>query len=88
MKKYTKPIVEVLSDTTEGIYAASGIVPEEDTKQEERKICRFGRKEANPGSDTCQACSFSGGVRSDELPGESLYKSDFKDCVDGMSLKK
>ena len=28
--------------------------------------CRYGRKEFNPGSDTCQCCSATGGKYSDE----------------------
>lgn len=85
MKAYERPMVEVLDETSEGVYAISGDVVQEE--QEEKVKCRFGRSEANPGSDACQACSASGGLRDYELDGESLYKKDFTTCIDGMPLK-
>ncbi len=89
MKNYEKPVVEVLQETNEGVYAASGSVEENDNNNETQKAkCRFGRTEANPGSDTCQACSFSNGLRDVELDGESLFRDDFKGCVDGFPVKE
>lgn len=85
MKAYERPMVEVLDETSEGVYTISGDVAQEE--QEEKVKCRFGRSEANAGSDTCQACSASGGLRANELDGESLFKEDFKGCIDGMPLK-
>lgn len=82
MKKYNKPVVSLVDSIAEGVYLASGV--EEPTK---KNRCRFGRVEANAGSDSCQACSVSGGQRNKELPGESLYKADFKSCIDNMPIK-
>lgn len=88
MKKYESPIVEIVDTLSEGVYAASGDITEDnENNQEEKKRCRFGRTEANPGSDACQACSFSGGLRDTELDGESLFRSDYTGCVDGMPEK-
>ena len=79
MKKYEKPEAISLSTSAEGIFMASG-----DTL----KTCRFGRTEASAGSDTCQECSKSAGLRSTPLPGEeSARKSDFKKCVDHLPIK-
>ena len=49
-------------------------------------ICRFGRTEANPGSDTCQACSKSGGTASKLA--ESTFRSDYNGCPDNMLEKQ
>lgn len=89
MKEYRRPVIEVLEELGEGVYAASGDnIGDEDNKEEQKERCRFGRTEANPGSDTCQACSFSGGLRGVELDGESLFRSDFNGCVDGKPVKQ
>lgn len=89
MKEYKRPVIEVLEETSEGVYAASGDNAGNEQNNEEQKArCRFGRTEANPGSDTCQACSFSGGLRGVELDGESLFRSDFSGCVDGLPIKE
>ena len=82
MKEYEKPIVVLTEGSCEGVYAASG----DDSDQNQR--CRFGRREANPGSDACQACSYSGGVRDEELAGESLFENDFTGCPDDMPVKQ
>ena len=88
MREYVRPAVEVLEETSEGVYAASGdSVDNDNNNQTEKVTCRFGRTEANPGSDTCQACSFSGGLRGQELDGESLFRSDFTTCPDGFPVK-
>ncbi len=78
MKDYEKPVAVRQGDLAEGIYLASG--------DKEDKVCRFGRKEANPGSDVCQACSQSGGLVSKSESG--AFKSDFKGCVDNMPVKE
>lgn len=83
MKNYKKPELIYLDNTTEGIYMSSGDTEVEST---ERK-CRFDRTEANPGSDKCQACSYSGGIRDTELPGESLFKENYTGCPDNMPEK-
>ncbi len=81
MKIYESPEAVRADSVTEGVYMASG--------DAEEKVCRFGRNEANPGSDTCQNCSVSGGVRSEKLPGqESPRREDFTVCVDGMPMKE
>ena len=49
--------------------------------------CRFGRDEANPGSDKCQACSATGGAQSEGLPGQSFGKEDYTGCPDNMPEK-
>lgn len=81
MKDYEKPVAVRQGDLAEGIYLASG-----DTENKEDRVCRFGRKEANPGSDTCQACSQSGGLVSKSEDG--AFKADFKGCVDDMPVKE
>ncbi len=80
MKSYEKPIVTKLEGTSESIYMASG-APEDETK----KKCRFGRTEANPGSDTCQACCQSGGLL-DKV--DHTYAHDFTECIEGLPVKK
>ena len=49
MSAYEKPMIHVVPEQAEGIFMASG----------DKTVCRFGRTEANPGADTCQACSKS-----------------------------
>lgn len=91
MKEYKRPEALVLDETSEGVFAASGQVDENqgaENQEQETVVCRFGRREANPGSDACQACSFSGGLRDQELSGESLFKSDFSGCPDGLPVKE
>lgn len=83
MKKYTKPILELSSEITEGVYLASG-----DQQDEIKAICRFGRKDANQGADMCQTCSATGGLRSEPLEGERHYRDDFKGCPDNMPQKE
>lgn len=90
MKDYRKPVVEVLDESCEGVYAASGSLADNNNELNngtERQVCRFGRREANPGSDTCQACSYSNGLRDTELDGESLFRNDFTGCPDGFPVK-
>ena len=45
MSAYEKPLIHVVPEQAEGIFMASG----------DKTVCRFGRTEANPGADTCQA---------------------------------
>ena len=45
MSAYEKPMIHVVPEQAEGIFMASG----------DKTVCRFGRTEANPGADTCQA---------------------------------
>ena len=83
MKKYVKPEVVETKEYAEGVYLASG-----DSSDAEEKVCRFGRKEANAGSDTCQECSKSGGQRSTPLPGEeSAREADFTGCIEDLPVK-
>lgn len=80
-KTYEKPGIIPSCEKSEGIFMASG----DDTD----KVCRFGRTEANPGSDVCQNCSLSGGERDHKLPGtESPKKEDFTTCIDNMPIKE
>lgn len=79
MNNYEKPTVQVVTEKSEGIYMASG-------GSDSGTVCRFGRSEANPGADTCQACSKSGGTAS-KLP-ESTFRSDYNGCPDNMPEKK
>ncbi len=81
MKNYQKPEAQQLNEYAEGVFMASGMTPER---------CRFGRKQANPGSDTCQECFFSKGLRSEPLPGdESARRPDTNafTCPDDMPVK-
>lgn len=74
MQTYQKARMIVAEETNEGVYMGSG----------EPRVCRFGRKEANPGADVCQSCSKSNGTSSNE----KAYKQDYKGCVDNMPQKK
>ena len=88
MKKYVKPEVVETKEYAEGVYLASGGSTDNSSGSEEA-VCRFGRKEANAGSDTCQECSKSGGQRNTPLPGEeSARGEDFTGCIDGRPVKK
>lgn len=71
MKKYVKPEVVETKEYAEGVYLASGGSTDNSSGPEEA-VCRFGRKEANAGSDTCQECSKSGGQRNTPLPGRGV----------------
>ena len=71
MKKYVKPEVVETKEYAEGVYLASGGSTDNSSGPEET-ACRFGRKEANAGSDTCQECSKSGGQRNTPLRARSL----------------
>ena len=83
MSYYKKPIVNILDDTSEGVYAASGSVEETESSDHPEK-CKFGRKEANPGADSCQGCSSSNGLHND---GTGLFESDFQGCPENMPIK-
>lgn len=79
MKSYEKPEVIKIDSRAEGVYLASGGI----------STCRFGRTEANPGSDTCQFCSISGGTRSGKVGDEeSPRREDYTGCIDGMPEKQ
>ncbi len=83
MKKYVKPEVVETKEYAEGVYLASG-----NSSDADEEVCRFGRKEANAGSDVCQECSKSGEERSTPLPGEeSARREDFTGCIDGKPVK-
>ena len=78
MKKYVKPEVVETKEYAEGVYLASGGSTDNSSGPEE-SVCRFGRKEANAGSDTCQECSKSGGQRrihrqQDDRAGEGEHR--------------
>ena len=75
MSAYEKPMIHVVPEQAEGIFMASG----------DKTVCRFGRTEANPGADTCQACSKSGGTASKLA--ESTFRSDYNGCPDNMPEK-
>ena len=84
MRKYMKPVLEVSEDMTEGVYLASG-----NAQDEEKTTCRFGRTEANPGSDKCQTCSVSGGVTNVTPEGQESYRNEaFTTCPDHMPVKE
>ncbi len=86
MKKYTRPVLEMEPDMAEGVYLASGDTVKPDG---EKKHCRFGRTEANPGSDTCQTCSVTGGATDTTPEGQESYRrDDFKGCPDNMPIKE
>lgn len=78
MGEYAKPVVVTMDEKAEGVFAASGSV------DEEARRCRFGYTDYNPGRDTCQACSASGGTASE---GQN-YRDDFQGCPDGMPAKE
>ncbi len=83
MKSYEKPIVTKLEGKSESIYMASGASEDE---AEEKVVCRFGRSNANPGSDTCQACCKSGGLLNKVEGG--TFRNDFTECIEGLPLKE
>lgn len=88
MKKYVKPEVVETKEYAEGVYLASG-GSTDNSSGSGRSCRRFGRKEANAGSDTCQECSKSGGQRNTPLPGEeSAREADFTGCIDGRPVKR
>ena len=58
---YERPFVQSVTECAEGIFMASG-----STADEGDAACQYGRKEFNPGSDTCQCCSATGGKYADE----------------------
>ena len=85
---FVQPEVVETKDYAEGVYLASGGSTDNSSGPEET-ACRFGRKEANAGSDTCQECSKSGGQRNTPLPGEeSAREADFTGCIDGRPVKR
>jgi hypothetical protein len=94
MKNYEKPILEVTDSRTEGVYAASGgntadntgTDTDKNSNSTEKKRCHFGRTEANPGADICQACSKSGGISQKLLEGS--FREDYKGCIDNMPEKE
>lgn len=72
-----------MSTNAEGIFMASG------ENHTPITTCRFGRTEANAGSDVCQECSRSSGLQSSHRPGEeSARKEDFTGCIDGLPIKE
>lgn len=79
MGNYEKPTVKIITEQAEGIFMASG-------DSQAGAVCRFGRTEANPGADSCQACSKSGGIAS-KLP-EGTFRSDYQGCPDNMPEKE
>ena len=88
MKKYVKPEVVETKEYAEGVYLASGGSTDNSSGPEET-ACRFGRKEANAGSATCQECCMSGGQRNTPLPGEeSAREADFTGCIDARHVKR
>ena len=71
MQEYVKPEVVETKEYAEGVYLASGGSTDNSSGPEET-ACRFGRKEANAGSDTCQECSKSGGQKIRRFRARSL----------------
>jgi hypothetical protein len=80
--RYEQPVILDVDNEFEGVFAASG------NDDQEVKRCRNGRREANPGSDLCQVCSVSGGTLKAPRPGESVSRTDYKGCPDGMPEKE
>lgn len=85
MKTYEKPVADVLTETSEGVYAASGDNSDDKTPKPTPKKCRFGRVEASAGSDVCQSCSATGGTTPDK---KGTYRDDYKGCIEGMPEKE
>ena len=57
MQTYAKPVITILPETTEGIYAASG-----SNSGDSNTVCRFGQKKFKKHSRICQSCARSGGI--------------------------
>lgn len=82
-ERIQKPVVELAEGLSEGIYAASGDEEQETTK-DHPEVCKYGRREANPGVDMCQACSATNGLSSD---GSGYFREDFAGCPENMPIK-
>lgn len=82
---YERPEVQSVTELAEGVFMASGA--QEDAGE---VACQYGRKEFNPGSDTCQCCSATGGKYGDESkidPVEAKimgYRTDDNGVVQGF----
>lgn len=58
---YERPSMQPVTELAEGVFMASG-----EPVDEGKNLCRYFRSEFNPGSDTCQCCSATGGKYDDE----------------------
>ena len=85
MKMYEKPVVEVLDEVVcaDGSNEAGGNGGN-GAENSNLTVCRFGRTEANPGSDACQSCSATNGAKADQ---GGTFRADFSGCVDNKPLK-
>ncbi len=88
MKMYEKPVVEVLDDVAEVVCAdgsnEAGGNGGNGAENSNLTVCRFGRTEANPGSDACQSCSATNGAKADQ---GGTFRVDFSGCVDNKPVK-
>lgn len=77
MKKYERPVLNILPETTEGIYAASG------SGDKNKETCRFGRKKFSPHSRTCRSCYASGGTSNFGTNFGYEHNAEIT-CIDGL----
>lgn len=87
MKLYEKPVVELVDDVAEVVCADGSNDANNNNggNNQNAVACRFGRTEANPGSDTCQSCSATNGARGDQ---GGTFRSDFTGCVENKPIKE
>lgn len=92
-KTYNKPVVEVLEECAEGVFAASGaLTPEEEatTVPAQETRCRFDEKDFSRGRESCQWCCATNG-QSDSKPAGADAKDkipqDQMKCIDNMKEK-
>lgn len=87
MKLYEKPVVELVDDVTEVVCADGSNDANNNNggNNQNAVACRFGRTEANPGSDTCQSCSTTNGARGDQ---GGTFRADFTGCVENKPIKE
>lgn len=83
MKLYEKPVVEAIDDVAE-VVCADGSNEAANGNTAVTK-CRFGRTEANPGSDVCQSCSATNGAQADK---GGTFRGDFNGCVENKPVKE
>ncbi len=87
MKLYEKPVVELVDDVAEVVCADGSNNADNNNGGNNQNVtaCRFGRTEANPGSDACQSCSKTNGARSDQ---GGTFRADFTGCVENKPVKE
>jgi hypothetical protein len=86
MKLYAKPVVEAIDDIAEVVCAdgSNDAANGGNSNVAAATPCRFGRVEASAGSDTCQSCCKTNGVRGSE----QAYRADFTSCIEDKPLKE